>query len=339
MKGASRTAPNNGFTLRSLRSLALRGTIFIGGDERHRSNAAVVPWCAVAAAPGHAPAAHVVNPETLDAIIPFRFSYALVDDPRCRRMTISARARKLLWGKAGMRCALCRQALLIEGENPDPDSIIGEECHIVSASPGGPRHGPEPGCGYDHYDNLVLLCRVDHKWVDDQPAYFSAERLAAVKLAHEAWVASSLTSEPKGSISSSEGDRKYRLSRATTGSFLLGVVGGVHGYDMDSDQLQSQSEVEFVGGFLQHLHDLGEQFDDLESGDRVRVRYQLDRSIAELESMGFLVYAAQSSREILPGTNGRIATVRVVRLTNPDVWDPEIMNRFIESLRSTEAHD
>jgi hypothetical protein len=40
----------------------------------------------------------------------------------------------------------------------------------------------------DGYDNLILLCRKDHKRLDDQVEHFTAERLAAIKVGHEAWV-------------------------------------------------------------------------------------------------------------------------------------------------------
>jgi hypothetical protein len=38
------------------------------------------------------------------------------------------------------------------------------------------------------YDNLILLCSIDHKRVDDQPEHFTIERLKSIKLDHEAWV-------------------------------------------------------------------------------------------------------------------------------------------------------
>jgi hypothetical protein len=101
-------------------------------------------------------------------------------------MAISDRARKTLWTKAGGRCSLCRVLLVAVATDGDAPSVFGEEAHIVAQSPGGPRAAEI--AEVDSYDNLILLCRIDHKRVDDQAGYFTVERLRAIKLAHEAWV-------------------------------------------------------------------------------------------------------------------------------------------------------
>ena len=99
-------------------------------------------------------------------------------------MSISDKTRKLLWGRASGRCALCRVELLMEGGD-DSESVIGEECHIVAQSPGGPRYRPSPPLDVAAYDNLILLCRNHHKLVDDQPETFTEPVLRRVKSNHE----------------------------------------------------------------------------------------------------------------------------------------------------------
>lgn len=44
----------------------------------------------------------------------------------------------------------------------------------------------------DKYGNLVLLCAVHHKLVDDQPGEYTVERLHKMKCNHENWVKNSL---------------------------------------------------------------------------------------------------------------------------------------------------
>jgi hypothetical protein len=44
----------------------------------------------------------------------------------------------------------------------------------------------------DKFANLILLCNVHHKQVDDQVATFTVERLTQIKAEHEAWVRASL---------------------------------------------------------------------------------------------------------------------------------------------------
>lgn len=84
-------------------------------------------------------------------------------------MPISDKTRKILWGRSGNRCAFCRTCLVAEKTELDRESVVGDECHIHSPSPNGPRHEPTLSVeDFDTIDNLLLLCRVHHKMVDDQ---------------------------------------------------------------------------------------------------------------------------------------------------------------------------
>ncbi len=103
-------------------------------------------------------------------------------------VAISDRTRKFLWARAGGRCSICRALLVTEKTETDDPSVFGEEAHIISRAPAGPRAGDVPD--HDVYDNLILLCSKDHKRVDDQFAHYTAELLAKIKQDHENWIAS-----------------------------------------------------------------------------------------------------------------------------------------------------
>ncbi|MDY6948402.1 MAG: hypothetical protein SXG53_22105 [Pseudomonadota bacterium] len=81
----------------------------------------------------------------------------------------------------------------MDASETDDPSIVGEECHIVAQSQDGPRGKsdltPEQR---DTYGNLILLCNVHHKIVDDQPNTYTVEALRDLKTKHEAWVRSNL---------------------------------------------------------------------------------------------------------------------------------------------------
>jgi hypothetical protein len=99
-------------------------------------------------------------------------------------MPITDRTRKILWIRAGGRCSICREQLVIDAMDDDDDpSVFGEECHIVARSPGGPRAAEIEDM--DGYDNLILLCRKHHKQVDDQRSHFTVDRLKQIKREHE----------------------------------------------------------------------------------------------------------------------------------------------------------
>lgn len=110
------------------------------------------------------------------------------------RKQILNRDLKLLWGRAGNRCALCKRELVHDKTDLDRDVVVGEEAHIVSASPNGPRgDDPLPLEKRYFYENLMLLCREDHKIIDEQVNTFTVDRLHRIKEDHEAWVRVKLT--------------------------------------------------------------------------------------------------------------------------------------------------
>lgn len=101
---------------------------------------------------------------------------------------ISDKDRKILWGRSGNRCAMCRRVLVAERTATDDEAVVGDEAHIAARSAGGPRHGDCPPSATDRYENLILLCRVDHKLVDDQPLHYTSAHLRQLKAKHERWV-------------------------------------------------------------------------------------------------------------------------------------------------------
>ena len=110
-------------------------------------------------------------------------------------MNISDKERKQLWAKSGNRCAICRQELFQPNDN-GTDFNVGEECHIISKTPNGPRYMPNLD-NYDTYDNLILLCSVHHKEIDDKNhvSLYPPQRLYQIKEVHEKWVNETLDSK------------------------------------------------------------------------------------------------------------------------------------------------
>lgn len=111
-------------------------------------------------------------------------------------MAISLKGHKTLWGRAANRCAFpdCRRELVMDATNTDQESLVGEACHIVATELSGPRGSSQLDLGQrDKYENLILLCRVHHKLIDDQPTTYSVQRLLEMRAAHERWVRESLT--------------------------------------------------------------------------------------------------------------------------------------------------
>lgn len=101
---------------------------------------------------------------------------------------IALKTRVMLWGRAAGRCAFpeCKKDLVHDATETDDESLIGDIAHIVAESPEGPR-GQSPLTPEERakYANLVLMCKNHHKVIDDQFLEWTAERLIALKAAHE----------------------------------------------------------------------------------------------------------------------------------------------------------
>lgn len=236
-------------------------------------------------------------------------------------MAISDKTRKLLWGRSGSKCAIRKKALIVDATAADDESVVADECHIKSPRPQGPRYDASyPSDRLDGYENLILLCRVHHKMVDDQAETYTVHILRQFKANHEVWVAEKLGSAPEPKPArlrrTIEGTPGY-LARLTTGREVLDIVAGACAGSMDHDELVYEAEVELVGAFLQNAQDWGELFDDLEPQQRVEAAFSLSAGLRELEQAGFWIFGGREVQIMEGGFGGPsswpVAVLRVVR--------------------------
>ncbi|MEV8406744.1 HNH endonuclease signature motif containing protein [Streptomyces niveus] len=129
-------------------------------------------------------------------------------------MSINVLSRKLLWGRAGNRCAFstCSQKLTADLGTEESEVlatvgvVMGEEAHIRSARPEGPRYD----AGYDDgkldtYENLLLLCPTHHTLIDKNSGTgFSVAKLEEMKASHEQLVTESLGADEESQRELSE---------------------------------------------------------------------------------------------------------------------------------------
>jgi hypothetical protein len=101
-------------------------------------------------------------------------------------MAISSKTRKMLWGKSGAKCAICKTDLVVQSESSEAYFIIGDECHISAQNPDGPRYDGEMSKeDRDNGGNLILLCKNHHKIVDDDISTYTIDFLLSLKRDHE----------------------------------------------------------------------------------------------------------------------------------------------------------
>jgi hypothetical protein len=205
-------------------------------------------------------------------------------------MPISDKTIKLIWGKSGNRCALCKTILSISPTDKGSHSVVGDICHIIASSPNGPRYDSNyPEDQIDGYDNLILLCKTHHKQIDDQPLTHAPDHLRKVKHDHEQWVEAKLRPNDIP---------KYKIKQIRDNIPEFNIVIGAHSHSFDNDELLSKNEVELVANFFQIVSDWAVIGNELEPNEIVRVSYELTQMIKDLDSAGFWVFGA-SERQIL----------------------------------------
>lgn len=167
--------------------------------------------------------------------------------------------------------------------------------HIVGRSPGGPRYAPLGAEEVDGYENLILLCAHHHREVDDQPNHYTADRLRAKKVKHERRMAAyTRTGLPAMRFLDDPRHRMVRLKRIQTGGELWSYIAGYES-TFDEPELEDETEVELLGGFIQNLADYADIHDDLPPGDHLRIKFELTQHLRELGEAGFAVYAGHTS--------------------------------------------
>ena len=109
-------------------------------------------------------------------------------------MTIKNKDIKILWGRSGNRCAICRTELTQDAAAISAAYTLGEQAHIVGEKNDAPRGQSvlEPN-ERDGYHNLILLCPNHHTQIDRNEADWPIERLHQTKSEHELWVTETLS--------------------------------------------------------------------------------------------------------------------------------------------------
>lgn len=232
-------------------------------------------------------------------------------------MAISGKTRKLLWGRSGNRCSYCRCELIMEVNSSDDHSIIGDECHIIAKNLYGPRGDINVSENdLDRVHNLILLCKVHHKMVDDQPNTFTVDILKRIKTEHERWARETL----KTSSAKSEGIVQIAIRLA--GEDVTSLLSQAYAYDFGHDDLQNSDEVELVGSFLQSAQDWADIASEVDVAWRVKMAFDISQDMKKLEDTNFAVFGVLQKRrlkvlnqiEVWP-----VAVLRVVRNTNPNI--------------------
>jgi len=228
------------------------------------------------------------------------------DERHAFTVSISDRDRKILWGNSGNKCAMCKASLVAEKTANDPAAIVGDEAHIVARSAGGPRAGLLEDSKLDAYGNLILLCKVHHKIIDDQPNEYTVERLHGIKGQHEEWVRQTLEQEGLAPVRlvANQPLESVQFSLLLSGSAVWELVSNVQSYRLGSLTDDSDPEAsDLADEFLDDVKDCGEMSEEI--ADQVSGVRRAERALTEwlnrLAQRGLVVYGGRRRLKIQGG--------------------------------------
>jgi len=111
-------------------------------------------------------------------------------------MAITQKDIKLLWGRSGNRCAICRTELTHDAATVTVSFTLGEQAHIVGEKLSAARgQSPLTDEERNSYHNLILLCPNHHTEIDKNQTDWPVEKLHQVKSIHELWVSETLSNQ------------------------------------------------------------------------------------------------------------------------------------------------
>lgn len=223
-------------------------------------------------------------------------------------MAISDKNRKILWGKSGNKCAMCRHTLVFDSTQMDNESIVGEECHIISGANKGPRSNPDfPKDKIDDVSNLILLCRVHHKQIDDQVETYTPELLRTIKNNHEKWVEDKLKDHPeipKVQIKRTKEEIPEKLPVINTGKEMFNLAAGAYAFYNDYSDNLTDEELDIVASFIQNVKDWAELANEMEPIQKINASRELDKEIKALREFNIFAFAAIEKQKMVGGIGG-----------------------------------
>jgi len=184
---------------------------------------------------------------------------------------------KRLFAVSGNRCAFPRCTIEIFNDG----AIVGEMCHIKAANPNGPRYDAQQSPEERHsFDNLILLCAIHHKVIDDDEEAYTVERLTNMKRDLE----NSATPLPDSAVNA-----------AVTMIQSIGQSGGITAHTFKADNI--------------HFHASAQPADDIPSPSRAAAAREilspeLARVLAQqihILDRAMVNFVCASTQQALPG--------------------------------------
>lgn len=180
-------------------------------------------------------------------------------------------------------------------------TVIGQECHIVSGKPSGPRAEEASEVKIDGPENLILLCPNCHVLVDSRPDLFPRDELLRIKAEHERNVAR--RSDPPEPVRLVYEDRmedlKFRYM--PTGDMLIGALESALSFSHGHPPNLTSEQRDLLGDLFQEAEEWGDAHDIVGAKGRFEAADRMQELIDALREAGLFVYAADRRMKLTGG--------------------------------------
>lgn len=131
--------------------------------------------------------------------------------------------------------------------------------------------------------------------------------------------------EPNTNSNKSKSTPKVHiLSRLTTGTELCDVVGGAHMQQIGHDEINTQQELEACKIISQHIQDIGNIWNDVQTAEQLQIAFDTTAIIEDLKNKGFAIFGKRR-RVMLSTADGKLktpmimATFRIAKLDSAEI--------------------
>jgi hypothetical protein len=190
---------------------------------------------------------------------------------------IPPKDQKLLCLRSGNRCAFpkCWTLLVEDKTDKDHESIIAEMAHIKGEKPNAARYDPDMTAKErNSYDNLILVCRIHHKIIDDQEDTYTVEKLHDFKRKHEASIQNCTEREmPNVTFVEIKSITSYLISYPVTTGDSMTIITPKD--KIKKNALSPVSELQITHGYLQVklVKEFIDKHPDIEFGERLKQHF------------------------------------------------------------------
>jgi len=161
---------------------------------------------------------------------------------------------KRLFALSRNRCALpqCETNII----NPKTGTVTGDISHIRAHNPGGPRFDAKQTAEERHsFENLMLLCTVCHRVVDDRPDIYTVDLLSEMKEMHERDGDIELSIEGARMAQKLHDQAHFSINAAGNAQVMVGSPGAIqaHQFIVKTTKRKSPSAIPTQGGIGHNL--------------------------------------------------------------------------------------